>query len=338
MVMKLTQIVERLMAQGKGILAADESPKTMTPRLESRGIESTNETRRRFRELLLTTGGIEEYVSGIIYHDETLRQTVADGTPFADATFALNILPGIKVDKGLIDDDQFEGGQVADGLDGLAERLQEYKTMGARFTKWRAISHVHDIPGNPAMRENASRFAAYAAQVLDAEMIPIVEPEVLMAGQHTAAEAESAIVEFLSVVVDALSAKGVDFRHVIFKTAMAVSGAESDFRVPHAEVAERTVRALTAALPEEIGGVVFLSGGQGPDEAVANLNAIARLEPLPWPITFSFSRAVQDPVMDVWRGSEDNVGEAQGILLQRLSLLKLADAAGYVSDQNIGAV
>ncbi|MEN9390227.1 MAG: hypothetical protein RLZZ283_327, partial [Candidatus Parcubacteria bacterium] len=241
--MKVRQIVERLMEQGKGILAADESPKTMTPRLESRGIESTEEVRRRFREILLTTSGIEEYLSGVIFHDETLRQTLADGTPFADATFALNILPGIKVDAGPIDDPQFEGGQVTDGLDGLSERLAAYKTMGARFTKWRSVAHVHDIPGNPAMRENASRFAAYAAAVLEAEMVPIIEPEVLMTGQHTAAEAESAIIEFLSVVVDALTAKGIDLRNVIFKTSMAVSGAESDFRVPHTEVAERTVRA-----------------------------------------------------------------------------------------------
>ncbi|MEK7530290.1 MAG: class I fructose-bisphosphate aldolase [Patescibacteria group bacterium] len=333
--MKLRQVAERLMMQGKGILAADESEKTMTPRLLSRGVESSPETRRRFRELLVTTAGIDEYVSGVIFYDETLRQTLADGTPFADALVAQNILPGIKVDAGLQDDSQFEGGQVTDGLEGLAERLVEYKTMGVRFTKWRSVSHVHDIPGNPAMRENASRLAAYAALVLEAELVPIVEAEVVMSGMHTAAEAESAIVEFLSVVVDALSAKRIDLKNVIFKTSMAVSGAESDFRVPHAEVAERTVRALSAALPEEIGGVVFLSGGQEPDEALANLNAIARLEPLPWPITYSFSRAIQDPVMDTWSGNEDNVGEAQGIFLQRLSLLKLADAAGYVSGQNI---
>jgi fructose-bisphosphate aldolase, class I len=330
--MKIRETVLSLMRQGRGILAADESSKTFDARLQERGIPQTEEMHRAFRELLFTTPGIENYLSGVILYDETIRQALVDGTPFADYLIQRNIHVGIKVDQGLVSDPQFDGGEVTKGLEGLPDRLKEYKELGATFTKWRAVTTVGTPPGSPAMRENASRMAAYAEAVLAEGMVPIVEPEVLMEGVHTAAEAEDQIAETLAVVVDALHARDIELKNVIIKTAMAVAGSDTT-PVPPEEVAERTVRALTTALPEEIGGVVFLSGGQSPEEATANLNAIARLEPLPWDITFSYSRALQNPVMDLWQGQTDTIAEAQAKFSERLALAVAADAAGYSKTQ-----
>lgn len=326
--MKVRDTVRQLMHQGTGILAADESTKTITERFVAHGIESTPETRRAYRELLLKTPGVEEYLSGVIFYDETLRDVMSDGTPFPEYLFARNILAGIKVDEGLAHDPQF-GGDVTKGLEGLKTRLKEYVALGASFTKWRAVVTVGTPPGAPHVRENASRLAAYAEEVLSEGLVPIVEPEVLMDGAHSAADAEECLTETLSIVVDALNVRDINLSHVILKTAMAVSGTHADVRATSAEVAERTVRALVASVPEEMGGVVFLSGGQSPEEATANLNAIARLEPLPWDITFSFARALQAPTMERWAGKPENVGEAQSIFLERLSHARAADAAGY---------
>lgn len=326
--MKVRETVQHLLRQGRGILAMDESERTIGPRLAAVGVESTPETRRAFRELLLTTPGIEEYLSGVILYDETFRDAMSDGTPFTEFLTARDIFVGIKVDEGLEHDPQF-GGEVTKGLDGLKKRLDEYATRGARFTKWRAPIAVGTPPGAPHVREQASRLAVYAEEVLSAGLVPIIEPEVLMDGVHSAAEAEETMVETLSTVVDALGVRDIALKHVILKTSMAVSGSEAGVRALPSEVAERTVRALVAAVPEDIGGVVFLSGGQTPEEATANLNAIARLEPLPWDITFSFSRALQAPAMERWAGKSENIPEAQSIFLERLSLARAADAAGY---------
>lgn len=326
--MKVRETVQHLLRQGRGILAMDESERTIGPRLAAVGVESTPETRRAFRELLLTTPGIEEYLSGVILYDETFRDAMSDGTPFTEFLTARDIFVGIKVDEGLEHDPQF-GGEVTKGLDGLKKRLDEYATRGARFTKWRAPIAVGTPPGAPHVREQASRLAVYAEEVLSAGLVPIIEPEVLMDGAHSAAEAEETMVETLSTVVDALGVRDIALKHVILKTSMAVSGSEAGVRALPSEVAERTVRALVAAVPEDIGGVVFLSGGQTPEEATANLNAIARLEPLPWDITFSFSRALQAPAMERWAGKSENIPEAQSIFLERLSLARAADAAGY---------
>lgn len=335
--MKARETVRHLMRQGKGILAADESTKTITERFQALGIESTEDTRRAYRELLLTTPGAEEYLSGVIFYDETLRQAMSDGTPFVEYLYARDVLAGIKVDEGLTHDPQF-GGEVTKGLDGLKARLKEYVSLGARFTKWRTVVTVGTPPGAPYVRENASRLAAYAEEALSEGLVPIVEPEVLMDGGHSALQAEETIAETLSTVVDALHARDIDLKNVIIKTAMAVSGKQCVERALPAEVAERTVRALTASVPEEMGGVVFLSGGQTPEGATANLNAIARLEPLPWDITFSFARALQGPAMERWAGNPDNVGEAQSIFLERLSLARAADAAGYSASEEESAL
>lgn len=326
--MKVRETVRFLMRQGKGILAADESTHTITARFNALGIESTEDTRRAYRELLLTTPGMEEYLSGVIFYDETIREAMSDGTPFTEYLFARDVLAGIKVDEGIVHDPQF-GGEVTKGLDGLKKRLNEYADLGAKFTKWRMTVAVGTPPGAAHVRENASRMAAYAEDALAEGMAPIVEPEVLMDGMHSAGDAEETLVETLSTVVDALHVRDIDLKHVILKTSMAVTGEENAERARPEEVAERTVRALVASVPEEMGGVVFLSGGQTPEEATANLNAIARLEPLPWDITFSFSRALQKPALELWRGIPDNAAEAQSIFLERLSLAVAADAAGY---------
>lgn len=331
--MKVRDTVISLMRQGRGILAADESTKTITERFDALGIPSTPETRRAYRELLFTTEGVEQHLSGVILYEETLKDAMSDGTPFADYLISKNIHVGIKVDQGLVDDPQFPGGEVTKGLDGLAERLREYAALGAVFTKWRAVARVGDGFGDAVLRENASRMAAYAEIAIAEGFAPIVEPEVLMDGTHTAAEAEDAIVETLSVTVDALQARNVDLKNVIIKTAMAVSGSECETRVGADEVAERTMRALTAALPDDVGGVVFLSGGQSPEEATRNLNALSRIEPLPWPITFSFSRALQNPALSTWKGDDANRAEAQAAFSERLHLAVAADAAGYSKNE-----
>lgn len=335
--MKVKDTVKHLMRQGKGILAADESTPTITQRFETFGIVSTEETRRTYRELLVTTPGAEKYLSGIIFYDETLRQALSDGTPFSEFLFARNVLSGIKVDQGIEHDAQFQG-DVTKGLDGLDARLGEYATLGATFTKWRAVFRVGEPHGAPSVRENASRLAAYAERALAAGFAPLVEPEVLMDGAHSASDAEETITEVMAVVVDALGARSIDMKNVIIKSAMAVSGADNPARAEPREVAERTVRALTASLPDDIGGVAFLSGGQTPEEATANLNAIARIEPLPWEITFSFSRALQSPVMERWRGVSENASDAQSIFLERLSLAVEADAASYDPREEEGAL
>jgi len=317
------------MQQGKGILAADESNATATKRLEGVGVESTEENRRRYRELLFTTPNVEQYLSGVILFDETLRQSHSDGTLFPQFLLSKGIIPGIKVDGGLED---VEGGQVTKGLEGLTERLKEYKTLGAQFTKWRAVANVGDGYGDQVIKENAKRMAEYAKLAQAEGFVPIVEPEVLMTGTHSAEDAEGAIIETVAIVFDSLKKAEVDLPGIILKTSMAVSGKEAENRAGSEEVAERTVRALITAVPSECGGVVFLSGGQTPEEATENLNAIARREPHPWPITFSFARALQEPALDLWRGKDENKDEAQAALLYRLSLNVAADAGGYGKD------
>lgn len=335
--MKVRETVHHLMRQGKGILAADESTHTITERFAALGIDSTEDMRRAYREMLLTTPGMEECLSGVIFYDETIREAMSDGTPFVEYLFSRDVYAGIKVDEGLAHDPQF-GGEVTKGLDGLRGRLKEYVGLGARFTKWRATVTVGTPPGAPYVRENASRLAVYAEEAIAEGLAPIVEPEVLMHGSHSAEEAEETMVETLSTVIDALHARDIDLRNVILKTSMAVSGSDAAVRAGPAEVAERTVRALVASLPEELGGVVFLSGGQSPEEATANLNAIARLEPLPWDITFSFSRALQNPALERWAGKSDNIPEAQSLFLERLSLARAADAAGYSASEEGSAL
>lgn len=327
--MTLHETVSRLMAQGKGILAADESTATATKRLEAVGVESTEDTRRAYREMLFTAPGAEKYLSGVILYDETLRQTASNGMSMPDLLSSRGISVGIKVDQGLEEDPNNSNGKLTKGLEGLGERLKEYKSFGAVFTKWRSVAVVGDGFGDATLRENASRMAEYARICHENGFVPIVEPEVLIDGGHTAEQCENALIDTLSVTFDSLESKGVDVAGVILKTSMAVTGKENPLKASSREVGERTARALKASVPDKVGGVVFLSGGQSPEEATANLNEISKQEPLPWPITFSFARALQDPALSAWKGSPDNVPVAQAALVRRLSLNVLADAGGY---------
>lgn len=326
MALTLEETVRALLAPGKGILAADESNNSADLRLQAVGVEATEENRRRYRELLFTTPGIEEYLSGVILYDETLRQNTTLGVPFREVLSSRGILVGIKVDQGLED---VPGGQVTKGLEGLGERLSEYRALGATFTKWRAVARVGDGYADPVIKENAKRLAEYARLAHEHGLVPMVEPEVLMEGVHSAEDAEGALIETIAIVYDALRTAGVDHRTVILKTSMAVSGKSAESRADATEVALRTIRALTTTVPEGAGGVVFLSGGQSPEEAARNFNAIARQEPYPWPITFSFSRAIQEPVLETWSGKDEMQDEAQAMLVKRLTLLVRADAGGY---------
>ena len=326
--MTLHEMAQHLVRQGKGILAADESNTTCNKRFETLGIPATEDMRRAYREILFTTPGIEEFLSGVILYDETIRQSASDGTPLHQLLASRGIQVGIKVDGGL-DDTTFPDGQVTKGLEGLQGRLQEYKSLSAVFTKWRMVTTVEDTPQNKALQENVTRLAEYARVVQQEGLVPIIEPEVLIDGTHTAAQCENAIVETLSLAFDAMQKASVDLKGLILKTSMAVSGKKNSARASADEVGERTVRALKASVPDAIAGVVFLSGGQTPEEATANLNAIARLEPHPWPLTFSFSRALQEPVLALWKGNNANTPDAQAAFHKRLSLNILADAGGY---------
>ena len=332
--MTLHNTVATIMRDGKGILAADESVKTAGKRLEAVGVESTSENRRRYRELLFTTPGIEEYLSGIIFYDETLRQSASDGTPFPQLIASKNIIVGIKVDEGLKEDPNFPGGEVTEGLKGLGERLEEYKSFAAQFAKWRAVAKVGVGKDNVALIETVTRMAEYAKICHEKNFIPIIEPEVLMEGEHTAGAMEDTLVAVLAVAFDALKKKSVDLSGVILKTSMAVSGKSAENCAAPTEVAERTTRVLQASVPENLGGIVFLSGGQSPEEATANLNAIAHHEPLPWPLTFSFSRALQGPVLPAWAGKDENISAAQAIFLKRVSLAAAADVGSYTPEMD----
>lgn len=327
--MTIHEIAAKLVLEGKGILAADESNATCEKRFASIGVECTDETRRAYRELLFTAPGIEEHLSGIILYDETIRQSASDGTPFHELLSAKDILVGIKVDQGLEEDPGNPNGKVTKGVEGLAERLQEYKSLSATFAKWRAVVNVNGGAGDNSTMENASRLAKYAEVCHSKGIVPIIEPEVLIDGAHTAAEAEDALVETLAVVFDAMDAKHIDLKGLILKTSMAVTGKNNPLKAEPQEVAERTVRALKATVPNHLAGVVFLSGGQSPEEATANLNAIARLEPIPWPLTFSFARALQEPALSAWQGKEANVPQAQSAFASRLALVALAQSGGY---------
>lgn len=322
----LERTTKHLLQQGKGILAADESSGTADKRFAAVGVEQTEENRRRYRELLFTAFGVEQYLSGVILFDETIRQKTSDGKLFRDYLTQKEILVGIKVDEGL---EKVDGGEVTKGLEGLENRLKEYVDMGARFAKWRAVARVGDGYGDPVIKENAKRLAQYAVMCQNVGLVPMVEPEVLIDGAHSAEETEGALIETIAIVFDELKAHNVHLPGVILKTSMSVSGKSAEHRAEPTEVAERTVRALKTSTPENVGGVVFLSGGQGPEEATANLNAIARLEPHPWPITFSFSRALQEPVLETWKGDDEMKDEAQAEFLNRLSLNIAADAGGY---------
>ncbi len=331
MLKSLPELARALVAPSKGILAADESVSSMNKRLAKIGVAETSESARRFRELLFSAPHIEDYLSGVILFDETLRQNDSRGKSFAHVLESKGIIPGIKVDKGLVPFPNFPEEEVTEGLDGLSLRLREYYELGARFTKWRAVIRItEDTPTEGALTWNMHAMARYAALVQDAHMVPMVEPEVLYDGTHTVEESADILRETLYILFDALDLYRVDLTGLILKTSMALPGKDSGTALEPLTVARETMRALTEAVPEEVAGVVFLSGGQTPEEATRNLQEIARFPEHPWELTFSYSRALQEPALEAWRGLDANVEKAQAAFLERLKANVAAREGKYV--------
>jgi len=314
-----------MVAKGRGVLAADESSGTCEKRFKSVGVECTEESRRAYRGLLFATPGAEQFVSGVILYDETIRQKANDGTPFPEYLAKKGVLPGIKVDKGLADLPFCPGEKVTEGLDGLGRRLAEYFALGARFAKWRAVIAIGaGIPTHTCLYANAHALARYAALCQAASIVPMIEPEVLLDGDHTAERCEEVTESTLRACYAALAAYNVSVEHLILKASMVVSGKDCARQAGVDEVAERTLRVLKRTVPAAQPGIVFLSGGQSDESATAHLNAMAAEKGLPWPLTFSFSRALQNPALKAWRGQAANVSAAQKAFYHRARMNGLA--------------
>jgi fructose-bisphosphate aldolase class I len=315
----LESVAQTLVAEGKGILAADETIPTLTHRFDTLGIHSTEESRRTYREMLFTSPGATEFISGVIMHDETIRQKGSGGPPLVKTLTAQGVVPGIKVDTGAKPLAGFPGETVTEGLDGLRDRLAEYRAMGARFAKWRAVIHVTEtLPSSVCVSANAYALGRYAALCQEQELVPIVEPEVLMDGSHTIERCEEVTGNVLHAVFNALFEQGVTLEGILLKPNMVVAGKECRFQASIPEVATATLRCLRRHVPVAVPGIVFLSGGQSARLATAHLNAIHQLPgPKPWKISFSYGRALQDPALEAWHGREDNLAAGQRALYQR---------------------
>jgi len=322
---KLLSTVAALLAHDKGILAADESLPTIGQRFAALGIPSTMENRLAYRTLLFTTAGLEESISGVILHDETIRQSI-DGVPVPAVLSRRGIIPGIKVDLGTVALPGFTGEKFTQGLDGLRERLAGYRELGARFTKWRAVIAIgENLPTAAAIAVNAQALGLFAALSQEAGLVPIVEPEILMDGNHTLERAEEVSQETLQEVFSALAARRVLLEGMLLKTGMLLAGKGGSPQPATDEVAAATRRCLRRVVPAAVPGIVFLSGGQEAVKATERLNAIARLGGTPWKLSFSFGRALQDAAMEKWRGSSGNVAAAQAALSQRAKCNRLAN-------------
>jgi fructose-bisphosphate aldolase class I len=327
----LSKTAAAMIARGKGLLAADESGGTCEKRFKSVGVESTEPSRRAYRDLLFTTKGIEEFVSGVILFDETIRQsTLAGNEPFPEYLAGKGIIPGIKVDRGIHDFALWPGEKIAEGLDGLRGRLEEYFRLGARFAKWRAVITIGPgIPSHACLYANAHALARYSALCQEASIVPIVEPEVLLDGDHTIERCYEASEATLTALFAALRAYNVSLEHVVLKASMVVSGKDCPKQAGAEKVAEETVRCLKRTVPAALPGIVFLSGGQSDEAATAHLNEMARMPGLPWPLTFSFSRALQNPALKTWCGVPGNVAAAQRAFYHRARMNSLAAQGKY---------
>lgn len=320
---ELQSTVDAMVQPGKGLLAADESGPTIAKRFKSIGIESNEEYRRAWRDLLLSTSGLGEYISGVILYEETLGQRSSKGTLLPDLAASQGIVPGIKVDLGKIPLAHAPGDEITQGLDGLAQRLAGYRKQGARFAKWRAVYNISPtLPGRLAIEANADALASYAAICQEAGIVPIVEPEVLMDGDHSIARSFEVSEAVLHEVFHALHRHAVVLEHMLLKPSMVIAGSKAakDAQASVDEVAFQTVRVLKRTVPAAVPGVVFLSGGQTPEQATANLDAMNRLGPLPWNLSFSYGRALQEPPLQAWKGLAANVAGAQKALLKRARL------------------
>jgi fructose-bisphosphate aldolase class I len=330
---ELAKIAKAMVAPGKGLLAADESTGTIDKRFKTINVENTEENRRAYRDMLFTTKGLGEHISGVILYDETLRQKASDGTPFTELLNRLGVIPGIKVDNGAKPLAKCPGETVTEGLDGLTKRCQEYVKLGAKFAKWRAVITIGDgIPSKTCITANAHALARYAAICQDTGLVPIVEPEVLMDGAHGIERSEEVTEWTLREVFAALIDQRVVLEEIVLKPSMVISGAECRQQASIQEVAERTIRVLKRTVPAAVPGIAFLSGGQSDELATAHLDAMNRLGPLPWALSFSYGRALQAPSLKAWRGAAANVAAGQAALAHRARMNGLAALGQYKAD------
>ncbi|HET9577279.1 MAG TPA: class I fructose-bisphosphate aldolase [Usitatibacter sp.] len=329
----MTETARAMVAPGKGLLAADESAGTCKKRFDSVNVECNEENRRAYRELLFTTPGVGEFVSGVILFDETIRQKTKDGVNFAEYLKKNGIIPGIKVDAGAHDMALHPGEKVTEGLDKLDERMKEYFRLGARFAKWRAVITIGEgIPTQACLDANAHALARYAAICQANSIVPIVEPEVLLDGSHSAETSEQVHLRTLETLFHEMACQDVSLEHVILKASMCVSGKDNAKQAGVQEVAERTLRVLKRTVPAALPGVVFLSGGQTDENATAHLDAMNRMGPNPWPLTFSYSRALQAVALKAWRGQAGNVPGAQKAFHHRARMNSLAAKGQWKPD------
>jgi fructose-bisphosphate aldolase class I len=327
---ELEATINKLTVKGKGILAADESTATITKRFQAVGIESSEETRRIYRETLMTTPGCNQFIAGVILFEETLNQKTSQGLPFPEALKNAGILPGIKVDKGLVHLANTLSEQITQGLDGLPERLTEYKSKGACFAKWRAVYAMSNTtPSKLAIKTNAEILARYAAICQEQGIVPIVEPEVLIDGDHTLARCEEVSGPVLHAVFNALFRHKVKLEYIVLKPSMVINGKACPQKASTKEVAEATVRVIRRTVPSAVPTINFLSGGQASEQATAHLNAMNQLGQHPWNLSYSYARALQDDSMKIWGGHAKNIPAAQKAFYKRAKLNSLAATGNY---------
>ncbi len=330
----LKQIALQMVAPAKGILAADESAKTIQKRFDKIGLQSNPDTNLAYRKMLFTSPGVEQYLSGVILFDETIRQSIDPSQSSGQVVLPIpkylenkGILPGIKVDAGAVDLENHPGEKITEGLDGLAARLAEYAKMGAKFAKWRAVITIGEgIPTDDCITENAKRLAQYALLCQQAGIVPIVEPEVLMDGDNTLEVCQEVTTKTLNAVFDQLKEKGAILEGLILKPNMVIAGKNCPTRATNQEIAKATVNTFLEIVPAQVPGIVFLSGGQTPDQATENLYQINLIPGSPWQLSFSYGRALQDEALTIWAGKEENVPAAQKVFLERCKKVSLARA------------
>jgi len=330
----LVDIANTMVQKGKGILAADESTPTCKKRFDSINVESTEENRNKYRNMLFTADGIENYISGVILFDETLRQsTMEGGVSFPDHLTKLGILPGIKVDKGAKQLANTRDEKITEGLDGLRDRLKEYYELGARFTKWRAVITIgENMPTAYCMSANAHALARYAALCQEQGLVPIVEPEILMDGTHTIDESYQLTTETLYNVFYELVSQGVELEGMVLKPNMVLSGYDCSEQASVEQVAEMTVDCFLNTVPAAVPGIAFLSGGQSDELATAHLNAMNQIDNTPWNLTFSYGRALQAPALKAWSGKDENISSAQDAFMKRAKFNSLATKGDFSAD------
>jgi fructose-bisphosphate aldolase class I len=327
---QLKTTAQAMVAPGKGILAIDESHGTCTKRFEALGVECNEESRRAYRGLLVSAPGIEAAVAGYILYDETLRQSDDNGVSFSELLQSRGILPGIKVDTGAKDLALNSGEKVTEGLDGLRDRLAEYAKLGAKFAKWRSVIRIgENMPSPACMMANAHGLARYAALCQEAGLVPMVEPEILLEGDHSMERCYEVSAATWTLLFEQLKEQGVAMEGCILKTSMILPGKSCAEQADLQTVAEQTVKCLTENVPHDLAGVVFLSGGQSAEEATMRLDAMNKIGGLPWPLSFSYGRAIQAPALDVWARDHQAISEAQGVLTHRAKMNGLAAQGQY---------